>query len=320
MRNRDLYAAAIFAATAVSANAQANTCAPGVTQDACQKAVDIYQYLAPQLGTAITGGNATLGQGGALGGLGHFSIGVRVNGVKGTLPQVDDPSATPVLTGARSTAYPTKDGYIPMPTIDGAVGIFKGIPLPVTNVGGVDLLVSASYIPSVDEDDISIDPDNPLKLGYGVRVSALQESIVTPGVSFTYLKRDLPVLSLTGTSANSTLHIEDLTEKTSAWRIVASKSFVLFGIAAGYGQDSYKSSASANATISGQTSSTISVAQKMTRNNMFADLSLNLPIFKLIGEVGQVSGGTAPSTVNTFPGKGIVDSRLYASLGFRLSW
>jgi hypothetical protein len=116
------------------------------------------------------------------------------------------------------------------------------------------------------------------------------------------------------------LHIEDLTEKTSAWRIVASKSFVLFGIAAGYGQDSYKSSASANATISGQTSSTISVAQDMTRNNMFADLSLNFPVFKLIGEVGQVSGGTAPSTVNTFPSKGIVDSRLYASLGFRLSW
>ena len=320
MRNRVLGAALVLGAAAGSANAQANTCAAGLTQDACQKAVDVYQYLAPQLGTAITGGNATLGQGGSLGGLGHFSLGLRVNAVKGTIPKVDDPSATPVLTGARATAYPTSDGYIPMPTIDGALGIFKGIPLPVTNVGGIDLLVSASYIPSVDEDDITIDPDNPLKFGYGVRLSALQESIVTPGVAFTYLKRDLPVLSLTGTSSNSTLHVDDLTEKTSAWRLVASKTFVVFGVAAGYGQDSYESSANANATISGQTSSTIAVAQKMTRNNMFADLSLNFPIFKLIGEVGQVSGGTAPTTVNTFPSKGIVDSRLYGSLGFRLSW
>ena len=28
--------------------------------------------MAPQLGTSITGGNATLGQAGSLGGLGHF--------------------------------------------------------------------------------------------------------------------------------------------------------------------------------------------------------------------------------------------------------
>jgi len=320
MKNRVFAAAAVLAATAVPVSAQANSCAAGFTQDACQKAVDVYQYLAPQLGTAITGGNATLGQGGALGGPGHLSLGVRVNAVKGTLPQVDDPSATPVLTGARATAYPTKDAYIPMPTIDGALGIFKGIPLSLTNVGGIDALVSASYIPKVDRSDVSIDPDNPVKFGYGVRISALQESIVSPGISFTYLKRDLPVLSLTGASSNSTLHIDDLTEKTTAWRLVASKSFILFGLAAGYGQDSYKSSASANATISGQTSSTISVAQDMTRSNMFADLSLNFPVFKLIGEIGQVSGGTAPTTVNTFPAKGIVDSRLYASVGFRLSW
>ena len=49
----------------------------------------------------------------------------------------------------------------------------------------------------------------------------------------------------------------------------------------------------------------------MTRSNMFADLSFNFPILKIIAEIGQVSGGTAPSTVNTFPSKGIVDSRLY---------
>ena len=114
--------------------------------------------------------------------------------------------------------------------------------------------------------------------------------------------------------------MNDLDEKTTAWRLVASKSLILFGIAAGYGQDTYESSATANATISGQTSPDVSVAQKMTRTNMFADLSFNLPIVKIVAEIGQVSGGTAPSTVNTFPSKGIVDSRLYGSVGIRLSW
>ena len=74
---------------AAAAQAQSSNCPPAVnrmrvgardvTQDACQQAVDVYQFMAPQLGLALTGGNATLGQGGALGGLGHFSIGVRAN-------------------------------------------------------------------------------------------------------------------------------------------------------------------------------------------------------------------------------------------------
>src|SRR3982750_3259694 len=129
--------------------AQANSCVAGVTQDACQKAVDVYQYIAPQLGSAITGGNATLGQGGALGGLGHFSLGLRVNAVQGSIPQVDDVAARPVLTGAKPTAYRTNTAPVPMPTVDGALGVYRGFPLAVTNIGGLDLLVSASYIPDV---------------------------------------------------------------------------------------------------------------------------------------------------------------------------
>ena len=46
-------------------------------QSACrtpaQQAVDVFQFMAPQLGLALAGGNATLGQGGALGGFGHFA-------------------------------------------------------------------------------------------------------------------------------------------------------------------------------------------------------------------------------------------------------
>src|SRR5881227_2053186 len=86
------------------------------SQDACQKALDVFQYLAPQLGVSITGGNATLGQTGNLGGLGHFSVGLRFNLVEGSLPQVQN--VTPAVTGATSTRFETKSQVFPMPVLD----------------------------------------------------------------------------------------------------------------------------------------------------------------------------------------------------------
>ena len=50
--------------------------------DACQKVADLFNYMNMQLGTWVAGGNPTLGQGGTLGGLGHFSVGVRANVMK----------------------------------------------------------------------------------------------------------------------------------------------------------------------------------------------------------------------------------------------
>src|SRR6184192_544441 len=145
--------------------------------------------MAQQLGIAITGGNATLGQGGALGGLGHFAAEVRGNLIAGDVPQLQTPS----LTGAQQrTRYPTKTQLLGLPSIDGSIGLFKGIPLPLTNVGGVDLLLSAFYVPKVTKDNVTIDPDSPLKIGYGLRVGLLQESLLVPGVSVTYFRRDLP--------------------------------------------------------------------------------------------------------------------------------
>lgn len=141
-----------------------------ITQDACQQALDLFQYMAPQLGTAIAGGNATLGQGGSLGGLGHFVVGLRVNAVAGSVPQISQ--VVPSTTGATSREFQTKDTPIPMPIADAAIGVFKGLPLGLTNVGGVDLIVNASYIPKLTEDNVTVDPSNPLKLGYGVRERA----------------------------------------------------------------------------------------------------------------------------------------------------
>jgi hypothetical protein len=90
-------------------------CPPGppisatIAQDACQQAFDVYQFMAPQLGLALTGGNATAGQGGVLGGLGHASVGIRVNGFHGKIPDVNNPAFAQSTTGAKRSVLPTTD-------------------------------------------------------------------------------------------------------------------------------------------------------------------------------------------------------------------
>ena len=316
---------------AAGARAQAvNSCPAGtsatdparLTQDACQMSLDVFALMAPQLGLALTGGNATLGQGGTLGGPGHFSIGLRANVFWGDLPEVSD-FPTPSLTGRQqrtgSLALPAKSQIVGLPTADAAVGIFRGVPLGLTNVGGIDLLVSATYVPEIGDagDDIQIKPERNLQLGYGVRIGLLQESIIVPGVSFTYLKRDLPTTSLMGTASTFTIDITDAKVKTSAYRVVVSKSLVMFGLAAGIGQDRYSESAQVRATSGAIASSVVSFDEKLNRTNYFLDLSLNLPILKLIGEVGQVTGGTV-ETYNEFTTGSVDKSRLYGALGFRI--
>src|SRR3982751_1139053 len=252
----------------------------------------------------------TLGQGGNLGGLGHFSVGFRVNAVQGSLPQIQDISLS--TNGATNTPpIDTKSQLIPMPTADLAIGIFKGLPLAITNVGGVDLLVSAAYLPEFDNSGVSVKvPNGSLKLGYGARVGILQESLLVPGVSVSYLVRDLPTVNVAANSGSDSLLVDKLSLKTKAWRVTASKSLLLFGLAAGFGQDKYDASTAIRAHVAARTvpptsaanAGPVSISQNLTRTNVFADVSMNLLLFKVTGEIGQVSGGTI-NTYNTFNGK-----------------
>jgi hypothetical protein len=292
-----------------------------VAQDACQQAYDLYQVMAPQLGLALAGGNATIGQGSVLGGLGHFSVGVRGNVFNGMLPQVD--KFTQSTNGARQSVLPAKSQVLGLPTADAAIGIFKGLPLALTNILGIDALVSASYVPTITSSNVSITPDKNWQFGYGARVGLLSESIVVPGVSVTWIERDLPTTTILGTSNGNSLTVADAKVKTSAWRVVASKSFIIFGLAAGVGQDSYDQSAAISATVSqGGFSGSTSVpntSQTLKRTNAFFDASLNLPLFKIVGEVGQASGGTV-NTYNSFSEGRADRSQVYGSVGLRLSW
>jgi hypothetical protein len=339
MKKQLMVAAGLLMLADSNAGAQANTCPNGTSstigtivvpdrsrasQDACQMAVDVFQFLAPQLGLALVGGNATLGAGSTLGGIGHFSVGVRGNIFHGDLPQIGSFPA-PGTAGRTQRTLPSKGQILGMPTADAAIGIFGGLPLALTNVGGVDLLLSAAYIPSFGDStsDVMVKPARNLQVGYGVRVGLLSESILVPGVSFTYIKRDLPKTSIFGKSTNLDVSITDAKVETSAWRLTASKSFLLFGAVVGAGRDKYAQGASIQATTRGtvagtQTSDVIALAQDLTRTNVFADLSLNLPLFKITGELGHSSGKSeSVTTYNTFSGGAADKARNYGSVGIR---
>lgn len=350
MKARFFVAAGVALLAAQPAAAQANSCPtpngnPATVEgaranaaaDVCRQVVDVFQLLAPQLGGLITGGNATLGQGGSLGGLGHFSLGLRVNAIDGDIPDIDNFPTPRTGTSQPAQTLRTENQPLPLPTVDAAIGLFKGIPLGLTNVGGIDLLVSATYVPKLEEDAVAIEPESNLKFGFGARVSLLQESIVIPGVSFTYLKRDLPTTTIRGGSASDDIDfsITDLDVKTTAWRVVANKNLLFLGLAAGYGQDKYDQSTTVSGNVRNisvtpfpgtynATFGPTAVAQELTRTNMFLDVSLNLPLFKLIGEVGQISGGDA-ATFNSFASDDnqayeVTKTRRYASVGLRLAF
>lgn len=306
------------AGTINSANQPDNT---EVAQDACQKAIDLFKYLAPQLGVVLAGGNPTQGVSGTLGGLGHFSLGVRGNVLYASLPQVD--RVVPNPRGAQVSTYGIDDQLIGFVTADVALGLFKGA--SGSGFGSVDVLVSGSYLPSFSNANVDIAvPSGSLKFGLGAKVGLLTESATRPGISVSYLDRGLPTVSITAKSGDDRLVLADLAVRSRSWRAVAGKSFLIFGIGGGFGQDRYDSNANITVTVAprqatqGGTGGPIALGQQMTRNNIFGTAWLNLKVFRLVGEIGRVTGGTIV-TYNQFDAAYPADgTRTYGSVGISL--
>jgi hypothetical protein len=337
--SRSFQAAAVVVALAApiaAADAHAQTLSPQcaaqviVSRDACQKAVDLFNFMAPQLGVSITGGNAVIGSASTLGGLGHFSVGLRANVVRGQLPQTGN--VTVNIAATPSSDFTPKSQVLGLPTADAAIGLFKGLGVGLTNVGGVDALGSAVYVPSIDQDPVSVETSGgALRLGFGARVGILQETAFVPGVSLSYLRRDLPTVNIRARIGTSdSVRVTGLKEKTSAWRLAASKRFTVVGLTAGLGRDSYDTDAQASAYIAprnlggGVTASfngtVASPSQKLTRTNVFAGASLRFALLRLAAEVGRVSGGTVAQQYNAFGSRNADDPYTYASLGLRLGF
>lgn len=314
---------AVAALTVTSSASAQQACAAGSDAnagDACATGADFLRYMAPQLGTSLVGGSHTLGIGTNLGGLFHFAIALRANAVTGSVPDIDNISAGPAGT---PRDYQVKDQYLGLPTVDFALGLTKGFNLGVTRIGGIDLIGGATYVPEIDDDNFSVKaPDGSLSIGYGARIGLLQQSALIPGVSFSWMKRDMPTLDLrTTTDGDDELAITGLSIKSTSWRISAQKNFLLLQLGAGFGKDNYDFDANVAATVrdGGNTyNGAFNAAQSMSRTTMYGSLGLNLFLVKVVGEVGQVSGGSAPTFHNYDTAADA--KRMYATLGLRVSF
>ncbi len=285
--------------------------------DACQKVADLFNYMNMQLGTWVAGGNPTLGQGGTLGGLGHFSVGVRANVMKATIPNVDQIQVQP--GPPVSTNIPSSNKWVGLPAADVAIGLFKGFPVGLTNIGGIDALVNVSYLPSYSQHSIHVGSQSEKwKIGFGGRLGIIQESLLLPGVGVSYMVRDLPTAVLSGEdNSGNTVSISDYKIRTKQWRLTASKKLLFLGLAAGVGQDKYDTKASLTYNVDGNTpNAPIALHISPTRTNYFADLSFNFLLAHIVAEVGRVSGGNV-TTFNTFSTDASA-ARTYGSLGIRI--
>ncbi len=233
--------------------------APGsatlIAQDACQQAYDVYQLIAPQLGLALAGGNATAGTGSVLGGLGHFSVGVRVNAFDGLFPNTSNDGYPVSTNGAQRRTLPTKGQWFGAPTADAAIGLYKGFPLALTNVLGVDALVSAEYVPTIHAGRLLARPvvEFPVRVWranrFVVGVHRVPRRVVhLDRARLADDQRRRQRVGDVGVNGSS-IDINNMDVKTRAWRVVASKSLIAFSVAAGVGRDSYEQSATLTGTV-----------------------------------------------------------------------
>ncbi len=310
-------------AQGVSPNCTVTPAVAGNADDVCRKAADIFAFVVPQVGVALAGGNHVLGEGGTLGGWGKRTITLRVTAVDGRLPRNIVPltlgRAAPVSDDFGATRVP-----LPMPSIDAAIGILAGLPMGVTNVGGVDVLIGAIGSSGISSGNFKLKPQGArFAMSYGVRVGVLQESSFVPGVSVSGVRRKVPTLSLDYTPTNDTLAARNMSLTVNTLRVAASKRFLLFGIAAGVGRDEIEGvgglRAIVNETVQGTPARAAltfpTLREKVTRNTAFVNASFGLPIARIVAEYGRSSAGTLRQTLNTFGGRRANETYTYGSVG-----
>jgi hypothetical protein len=205
-------------------------------------------------------------------------------------------------------------------TADIALGVYPGTPAGFL---AIDLLMSASYIPEYSNESIDVSlPSGSYKLGFGAKVGLISETAATPGISVSYLNRELPRVDITGSSGEDRLLLEDVRVRSRSWRAVTGKTFGFLGLGGGYGRDTYRSNARITVTVApraatdGGTGGPIDLSQKLARTNMFGSVWINSQLLRIVGEIGRVSGGNI-ETYNSFPADAQPDmNRTYVSLGF----
>jgi hypothetical protein len=266
----------------------------------------------------VAGGNPVLGTSGSLGGLGHFALTARVNGIKAALP---DPSA------ATQSPVPTSfNGVIPAPVVEGAVGLLKG-------VGGgllaVDVLGSALILPT-GVDHLTVESNAhfagaAVGVGYGVRVGVLNGSFPVPAVSVSWMHRTLPRLryGTLGPFIGSGDEFEFTMDLSSdSYRAVAGWKLAVLDLAAGIGVDRYKSSDTNIRFYDGTTTTnvrTVVINPTNTRAVAFVNGGFSLGVAKLVAELG-LQAGKDQNYVTQFSNFDPKAAHAFGGIGFRFGF
>ncbi len=294
----------------------------GFAQDACVKANDLFLFLAPQVGVALSGGNPMVGEGGSLGGWGRRSFALRVSAVEGRVPENSVPLS--LTLAPTSSNFGAQRVPVPVPSFDAAIGVFRGVPFGLTNIGGVDVLVGATLLPSLTRDEFTVESEGGgVAVNYGVRVGLLQESAVVPGVGVSVMRRRLPTTSISYRTNNDTLSVLDTRVSSTAIRLTLNKRFGLFGIGGGIGEDRLDTETTLQAVINENVSGTPARAEarleardETRRGTAFINASFGLAMAQVVLEIGQSRAGSIRETLNTFGDRKANEAYRYGSIGF----
>lgn len=313
---------AVLAAPAAAQNAAPSgppqQCTGLVTSQAtniCNAAVDATRAFHPVAGLLISGGNPVIGTAGTLGGLGHFSLTARVNAARVQLPDLNYDGTT--------SSVPSGDNLIaPAPLVEGALGLWKGLGMGLLSV---DVLGSAQLLPTNQIDNLTVDAGArhigsvALGLGYGARVGLLKGNMLLPDISVSVMRRDIPRISY-GDLAQGDNFTYSVDLHATNLRAVASKKLLILNLAAGLGLDKYTGDAVIEFQDPPQVGvmHTENVALSNTRYMGFADLSLDFPLVKLVGEIGYQLGKDQKLTTN-FDNYDTTKGKLFGGVGLRLS-
>ena len=279
--------ALLVASVAAAQNAE---CA-GVTtlegaREACNVAVDLARGYLPVAGLAISGGNPVLGSGGASGGLGRFSVTLRTNLVRLSVPDLSN-------VGSGGPVPQDDELLAPAPLIEGHAGIFRGLP---SGLLAIDLLAALQLVPNEDiSDELRVDPDAPsigpvsLGTGIGVRVGILRDEGPLPGVSVSFMYRTIPRIGFGDVAAGDDV-AADVRITSTNLRLTAGKTFSVFTVAGGLGWSRHAGDAVARYDAGLAGLRTISLDLSQSRMLYFLNDGLDLGLVKLVGEVGRQSG------------------------------
>ena len=299
-------------------SAQTSDCSPyaGNTRRVCDAAVDGTRAFHPVAGLLVSGGNPVLGTAATLGGLGHFSLTLRGNAARVVLPETG-------YDGSTGTVPSSDELYAPVPLIEGAAGIYGGMP---SGLLAIDLLLSAQLLPTNQIDNLAVEQgarrlgDIALGLGYGLRVGILSELGPVPAVSVSLMRRDIPELAY-GDLDDGDQYRYAVDLHATNLRLIASKHLATLELAAGLGWDKYTGDAGIQFRdpASGDVEPGIALDLDQSRALLFLDAGLDLRVLRLVGEFGYQTGKDQDLSTD-FEDFDTTSGKIFGSLGLRVTF